>query len=118
MDKLNGETVSILLFFVGLYGVVSRRNIIKSVISIIVMETAIILFFLTIHFQEGSVPPIGENLSGAVADPLPQALMITTIVIGIAITAVALVMANSVYHKYGTSNWRELMIKRREDDHD
>lgn len=115
MFQFNGETVSIILFFIGLYGVVSRRNIIKSVISIIIMETAIILFFLTIHFQTDSVPPIGENLQGAVADPVPQAMMITAIVIGIAITAVALVMANTVYHKYGTSNWNELMIKRKEE---
>lgn len=115
MLQFNGETVSIILFFIGLYGVVSRRNIIKTVISIIIMETAIILFFLTINFQEGSIPPIGENLSGPVADPVPQALMITAIVIGIAITAVALVMANTVYHKYGTSNWNELMQKRKEE---
>lgn len=114
----SGEVISILLFFIGLYGILSRRNIIKSVISIIIMETAIILFFLSMHFNEASVPPIGQSFSTPVADPLPQALMITTIVIGIAITAVALVMANSVYHKYGTSNWRELRLARMEESDD
>ncbi len=111
----SGEVIGILLFFIGLYGILARRNIIKSVISIIIMETAIILFFLSMHFNEGNVPPIGQNLSTPVADPLPQALMITAIVIGIAITAVALVMSNSIYHKYGTSNWRELKQARKEE---
>jgi multicomponent Na+:H+ antiporter subunit C len=118
MEWFNGETVSIILFFLGLYGVVARKNIIKTVISIIIMETAVILFFLTINHQEGSIAPIGKGLEGHVADPLPQALMITAIVIGIAITAVALVMANTIYEKYGTSNWSELMTMRRENEND
>ncbi len=114
MDFINGQNVSIVLFFVGLMGVITRHSIIKSVISIIVMKTGIILFFISIHFKEGSVPPIGKSFEGPVADPLPHALMITAIVIGVAVTAVALVMANAAYDKYKTSNWHEMMTMRKD----
>jgi multicomponent Na+:H+ antiporter subunit C len=109
---LNGEMVSIILFFIGVYGIIARRNIIKTIISIGVMETAVILFFITINYSEGSVPPIGNTLKANIADPLPQALMITAIVIGVAVTAVSLTMFVTLYHKYGTTNW-EKVIKRR-----
>jgi multicomponent Na+:H+ antiporter subunit C len=114
MKWFNGENISLILFFIGLYGIISRRSIIKSVISIIIMETGVILFFLTINYDVMSSPPIGSEVQAVIADPLPQALMITAIVIGIAVTAVSLTMANTIYHKYGTSNWKELIFKRRE----
>ena len=114
MDWINGETVSIILFFIGLYGITARRNIIKTVISLGIMETAIILFFLTINFSEGAMPPIGRDVTGSMADPLPQALMITAIVIGVAVTAVSMTMFISLYHKYGTTNWQKAKIRRKE----
>jgi multicomponent Na+:H+ antiporter subunit C len=114
MEWLNGENVSMILFFIGIYGLVFRRSIIKSVISIIVMETGVILFFLTINFDGVSHPPIGNEVQAVIADPLPQAFMITAIVIGIAVTAVSLTMANTIHHRYGTSNWKELTSLRKE----
>ncbi|NDL67420.1 sodium:proton antiporter [Anaerotalea alkaliphila] len=116
MEWITGETVSILLFFIGLFGVVGRRNIIKTVVSIGIMETAIILFFLTIQGEGERVPPIVPLVGETVADPLPQALMITAIVIGVAVTAVSLTMFISLYHKYGTTNWHKVEVKRREQD--
>jgi multicomponent Na+:H+ antiporter subunit C len=52
------------------------------------------------------------------ADPLPQALVITAIVVGIAVTAVALIMFIAMYHKFGTTNWIKAMRHRihREDE--
>ncbi|WHH57700.1 cation:proton antiporter subunit C [Petroclostridium sp. X23] len=114
MDWLNGETVSIILFFIGIYGIIARRNIVKTVISIGIMESAIILFFMTINFKEGDMPPIGGSAYGCMADPLPQALMITAIVIGVAVTAVSLTMFITLYHKYGTTNWKKVKSRRRE----
>jgi multicomponent Na+:H+ antiporter subunit C len=46
------------------------------------------------------------------ADPLPQALMITAIVIGVSVTAVALTMFITMYHIYGTTNWGKIVRKR------
>lgn len=112
MEWLNGEIVAIILFFIGVYGLISRRNIVKTVISIWIMEVAVILFFMTIHYQKTSVPPIGEAIKGTMADPLPQALMVTAIVIGVSVTAVSLTMFITLYHKYGSTNWEKVMKKR------
>lgn len=116
MDKwLNGETVAIALFCIGLYGLLARRNIIKTVISIGIIQSATILFFLTIGFTENALPPIGTQNTSRMVDPVPQALMITAIVIGVAVTAVALTMFMSLYHRYGTTNWKKVIHKRREE---
>lgn len=111
---LSGEMIGIALFMIGLYGLIARRNIVKTIICIGIMEMGIILFFLTIHAQPDARPPIGEN--GIAADPVPQALMITAIVIGVAVTAVALIMFIGLYHKYGTTNWKKARQMRREEN--
>jgi len=48
------------------------------------------------------------------ADPLPQAMMITDIVIGIGVTAIALTLMIHLYHRYGTTNWQKARDKRHE----
>ncbi|SHH27288.1 sodium:proton antiporter [Clostridium grantii] len=112
LEYINGETVSIILFFIGFYGLMARRNIIRTIISFGIIQSAIILFFVTINFNIGDIAPIGKNLGNNVADPLPQALMITAIVIGVAVTAVSLTMFITLYHKYGTTNWQKVKKKR------
>ena len=100
-----GEIGAIVIFFIGVYGVVARRNITKTVISLGIMEAAVILFFVATGGDESKSAPI---LGGKqAADAVPQALMITAIVIGIAVTAVALTMFIYLYHKYGTTNWEK-----------
>ena len=119
MDFINGENIGLVLFLTGLYGVIARRNIIKTIISLGIMDVAAILFFISINYRAESVPPIGtgEELSGVVAaDPLPQAVMITAIVIGIVVTAVCLTMFNNLYHTYGTTNWSKAFYKRTQSD--
>ena len=113
MAYISGETVSILLFFIGVYGLAARRNVIKSILSLGIMQAAAILYYLSADFQPGSVAPIGESLAGQlIADPLPQALMITDIVIGIGITAAALTLFIHLYHRFGTTNWLKAKDKR------
>jgi multicomponent Na+:H+ antiporter subunit C len=104
MDFLNVEFFSIILFFISFYGLITSKSIIKSIISIGLMETAVIMFFLSIGFSHGNTPPIGINLENA-ADPLPQALMITAIITGLAVTAVNLIMFISICRQYKTTDW-------------
>lgn len=105
MHWINGETISLALFCVGMYGLIARRNMIKSIISLGILEMAVILYFITLWAAPGQLPPIGDVPVQDMADPLPQALMITAIVIGICVTAVNLTLFISLYHKYGTTNW-------------
>lgn len=115
-DAINAENISIILFFIGVYGLCARRNILKSIISLSLMQAAIILFFVSINHSTDTTVPIGSELASmpAVADPLPQALMITAVVVGVSVTALSLTMFITLYHKYGTTNWGKVHKKREE----
>jgi multicomponent Na+:H+ antiporter subunit C len=117
MDFINGESTSILLFFIGIYGLIARRNIIKTLMSLSIMQVAIILYFISANTPIGSLPPIGNLHSELlIADPLPQALMITDIVIGIGVTAAGLTMFIHLYHRYRSTNWTKIKNKRKKND--
>ena len=103
-----GEIAAIIIFFIGVYGIIARRNIVKTVISFGIMEMGVILFFLSAGAVAQKAPILKDTADiTTVADPIPQALMITAIVIGVGVTAVALTMFINLYHKYGTTNWQK-----------
>ena len=104
MDFLTPEYFSIAMFFISFYGLITSKNIIKSVVSIGLMETAVIMFIVSLGFTDGMTAPIGQNLEN-VSDPLPQALVITAIIIGVTVSAVILVMLISLYRQYKTTDW-------------
>ncbi|NQT82603.1 NADH-quinone oxidoreductase subunit K [bacterium] len=96
--------LAIFLFLVGLYGVATKRNLIKIVIGLTIMEYATFLILALIGYRQGAAPPIVvEKMGGATfVDALPQALVLTAIVISLATTALLLSIALRIYHKYGT----------------
>lgn len=118
MGWLNGETTGIILFFIGVYGLCSRRNIIKTIISLSILQASITLYIISDDLYLSQIPPIAISSTSLnqMADPIPQALMITAIVIGVSITAVALTLFISMYHHYGTTNWNKALKKRRDTD--
>jgi multisubunit Na+/H+ antiporter MnhC subunit len=92
------------LFLVGLYGVLTRKNIIKIIIGLCVMEYSLYLFLAMTGYINGGAAPIIDpaNLGVNVVDPLPQAVVLTAIVIGLATTALLLAIAIRLYKKYKT----------------
>jgi multicomponent Na+:H+ antiporter subunit C len=113
------ELFVVLMFFISLYGLIVTRNIIKSVVFIIIMETAAIMFFLSIGYRTGILPPIGSNLANMesfayVADPFPQALMITAIVIGFAVTTILLVMTITMIREFKSTDWDTVQTQSKE----
>lgn len=91
---------SMLLFFIGLFGLLSQRDIIKVFISIAIMETAVFLFFVGSIFVQGFTAPIlGDGYEKFVFmnDPIPQALILTAIVIGMATFALGASFAIEYY---------------------
>ncbi len=100
-----------LLFAVGLYGVLVKRNLIKIIIGLTIMEYAIFLFFALIGYVKEAKPPIiikGQELGISFVDPLPQALVLTAIVIGLATTALVVSIAVRIYERYGTFDVRKI----------
>jgi multicomponent Na+:H+ antiporter subunit C len=92
------------LVLVGLYAVVFKRNLIKIVIGITLIECGVNLFLITLGYREGSVAPIYTGTSGGeiMSLPVPQALTLTSIVIGVAVLALMLSLVVHVYRNYGT----------------
>jgi multicomponent Na+:H+ antiporter subunit C len=98
------------LFMVGLYGVMTRKNLIKIIIGVAIMEYSVNLFFILIGYVDNSTAPIltkGFEM-GPFADPLPQAMILTAIVIGLATTALLLSVAIRLYRRYGTFDIRKI----------
>ncbi|MEF8813621.1 MAG: cation:proton antiporter subunit C [Halovenus sp.] len=92
------------LVVLGLYIVVASSNLVKKVIGLNVFQTAIFLFFISAAYIEGGSSPIihGEGAAGPYASPLPQVIVLTAIVVGVALTAVALAFVVRIYAEYGT----------------
>ena len=103
--------MSLLTAALGLYGLAMSKNIIKSIICLQIMESAIVLLYLSFADKKNGISPIHPGNLTNMVDPLPQALMITTIIIGSAISALALMISIKIYHHYETLNWQEIMEK-------
>ncbi len=101
--------LSFIVVLIGIYGLCTSTNLIKSIVCLNIVQTAVILLFLNIAKYTGTgIPIITKNIENT-TDPLPQALIITTIVIGAAITALSLMLCIKVFHYYGTLDWKELI---------
>ncbi len=103
------------LFCVGLYAVAIKRNLIKIIIGLSIMGYAVNLFFVLIGYKHNSTFPIfsKENIISQqqninMVDPLPQALVLTTIIIGLAITIILVSIAIRLYEKYNTFDITEI----------
>lgn len=97
--------LTLMIFLLGLYCVVAKKNIIKIIIGLIIMEYSIRLFLIILGWKKGGVAPViiqGVNNSDKFVDPLPQALIVTAIVIGLSVLALAVVIAIRIYEKYKT----------------
>ena len=92
------------LFCLGIYCVLRKRNIIKIIIGIIIAEYAVNLFFILAGYRMNGRSPIHAPDQEIVnmVDQLPQALVLTAIVIGLATTALLVAIAMRLYEKYGT----------------
>ena len=94
----------LILFCVGLYGVLRKRNIVKMIVGLGIMEYAMNLFFVLIGYRFHGRAPIDARDQSVLnmVDPLPQALVLTSIVIGLGVTALVISIAIRIYEKYGT----------------
>jgi len=110
--------ISLLVFTIGLYGVMSKNNLIKKIMGLTIMNGSIVLFFISIGYREAGLAPILEKgMTSSIpttilVDPLPQALMLTAIVIGISVTALALALVVKIYAKYKTLDIQQLSKER------
>lgn len=100
----------IILFLIGLYAIVTKRNLIKIVIGFVLIEYAVNLFFALVGFKRGALAPIITQVDAPhnFVDPIPQALVLTAIVIGLATTALMLTVVLRIYNRYKTFDIAEI----------
>ncbi len=110
---------AILLIAIGLYAVVTKRNLIKIVLGLSIMDSGVNLLFITVGYISNKTAPIFspsvmakyKTISAAaqaMVDPVPQALVLTAIVIGFGVTAVALALVVRLYRHHNTTNIDEI----------
>jgi len=113
MDLNIVEIASVIAFFIGFYGLITSRNVIKSIAAIAIMEMAVVVFFLSIGYHGGIKPPIGQPMEN-VADPLPQSVVITAIIIGVTVSAVNITMLISLCQQWKTTSWDSMKKQNKE----
>jgi multicomponent Na+:H+ antiporter subunit C len=105
---------AMVLFAVGLYTMLTHGNLIKKIIGMNIMDTAVFLFIVSLGYVRGGQPPIGATgpVEGFV-NPLPSALILTGIVIAVSTTAFALALAIKIHETLGTLDADEIVRRTR-----
>ncbi|MCD6558722.1 NADH-quinone oxidoreductase subunit K [Palaeococcus sp. (in: euryarchaeotes)] len=101
---------AISLILIGMYAVLVKRNLLKMLVGLSIMETGVNLLLISIGYVSNRTAPIlseGATPQNTV-DPIPQALVLTAIVIGVATTALALTVVINLYSKYKTLDVEEI----------
>ena len=92
------------IFLVGLYGIVSSRNLIHLVVCVSVCQSATYVLLLAVGYKEHGTAPVFADIpaSRRVVDPVVQSLTLTDLVVAVAVSALLLSLALKVYDNYKT----------------
>ncbi len=116
MENLFGSfetTISVILFAIGFTSLMLNKNLIKKIIGLNIMDTAIYLFLASKGYIQGRKAPIivdGITDVEAYINPIPSALVLTGIVVSVSVTAILLAMTIRLYRRYHTLNIDEIMM--------
>lgn len=109
--------MAIILMLIGLYALIAKQNLVKKIIGLNIFQTAIFLFYISFAEVKGGTAPIylPEGIDALYVNPLPHVLILTAIVVGVSVTAVALSLIVRIYEEYGVIDESELMqvVRRR-----
>ncbi len=96
------------LFILGIAAMVFYTNLIRIILGLLLVQAGVNLFFITVGFRPHSAAPIfvdsaiSQLNTVGMVDPIPQALVLTAIVIGVGVQALALALVIKVYKSFGT----------------
>ena len=112
------EAGAVVLFVIGLAGMLFNRNLIKKIVSMGFMDSAIYLFLTSNGYVAGHVAPIVTDPSVAAttavyANPVPTGLVLTGIVVSVSVTAFSLALTQRLYKKYHSLDLDEIMMLSR-----
>jgi multicomponent Na+:H+ antiporter subunit C len=106
--------VAVWLFAVGLYGVVTSRNLVHLIICLTVVQSSTYVLLLTIGYRVGAAAPIFVDIPPGTraVDPVVQALMLTDVVVEVTVTALLLALAVQAHERTGKLDPNQLGIIR------
>jgi multicomponent Na+:H+ antiporter subunit C len=122
-SKLN-YWIYIALMMIGLYAMIVKNNLVKKIIGMNILQTAVILFFISIGAKNKATIPIIEHAHGQGAhavsalnyiNPLPHVLMLTAIVVAVATLGVALALIIKLHQQYRTLEEDEILAQLKDD---
>lgn len=93
------------LILIGFYGALTNRNLLRMIVAFTIADTGVNIVIVAIGYMRGRTAPIidatidAADAAARVIDPLPQALVLTAIVIGLGVTALMLAYAYRLYEK-------------------
>ena len=115
------ETAAMILFGIGFTTLFLQPNLIKKVIGLNIMDSAIYLFLAAKGYIDGRLAPIvvnGVTDMETYINPIPSGLVLTGIVVGVSVTAVSLSLIQKLYKEYHTLDMDEILTKvSKEVDH-
>jgi multicomponent Na+:H+ antiporter subunit C len=114
MDYIVGHVnywLIIAVMMVGLYTLMSRSNLMKKMAGLAVFQTAVILFYVSLGKVDGGTAPIVAEGFDVYSNPLPQVLMLTAIVVGVATTALGFALIVRIKEAYGTIEEHEILAE-------
>lgn len=101
--------ISIILMMSGFYAVMASGNLIKKLIGLSLFQTSVLLFYVAASKVSGGTTPIYREGVEIYSNPLPQVLMLTAIVVGVATLAVGLAIVVRIRGSYGTIEEEEII---------
>ena len=113
-----GEAVAMLLFGIGFANLMFQKNLIKKIIGLNIMDTAIYLFLAEKGYIAGRMPPIVVNGIQDVEsyiNPIPSGLVLTGIVVSVSVTALMLSLTIRLYKRYHTLDLDEISLQLRKE---
>lgn len=109
-----GEAVAVILFGIGFSNLLLQKNLIKKIIGLNIMDTAIYLFLAEKGYIAGRVAPIvadGVQEVEAYINPVPSGLVLTGIVVSVSVTAIMLSLTIRLYRRYHTLDLDEISMR-------
>lgn len=113
-----GEEVAILLFGIGFANLLIQKNLIKKIIGLNIMDTAVYLFLAEKGYIAGRAAPIvvnGVQEVEAYINPIPSGLVLTGIVVSVSVTALMLSLTVRLYRRYHTLDLDEISMRLRKE---
>ena len=115
--------VYIILMMIGLYSTIAKKNLVKKIIGMNILQTAVILFYISVGAKERATIPIIEHghdsahtivSASHYINPLPHVLMLTAIVVAVATLGVALALVIRIHQQYHTLEEDQILSRIRE----